>query len=107
MAITVPSTSGPGSHAHVEVVQLLRALAEPARLSLVHLLAQAPHRVTDLTEALGLAQSTVSSHLAVLRAAGLVAVTPQGRSTWYRLVDVEVEELLAAAERVVAGLVAP
>lgn len=91
-------------HAHVEVVQVLRALAEPARLSLIHLLASAPRRVTDLTAELGLAQSTVSGHLAVLRAAGLVTVRPQGRSTWYRLVDVELDQLLGAAERVVARL---
>ena len=91
-------------HAHVEVVHVLRALAEPARLSLVHLLVDGPRRVTDLTAELGLAQSTVSAHLAVLRSAGLVTLTPQGRATWYALADAELEGLLGAAERVVARL---
>ncbi len=98
------SHAGVTEHAHVEVVQVLRALAEPARLSVVHLLAEAPRRVTDLTAVLGLAQSTVSGHLAVLRDAGLVTATPQGRSTWYALVDAEVDGLLGAAERVVSRL---
>ena len=100
------SHAGVTEHAHVEVVQVLRALAEPARLSVVHLLAEAPRRVTDLTAVLGLAQSTVSGHLAVLRDAGLVTDTPQGRSTWYALVDAEVDGLLGAAERVVSRLAA-
>lgn len=95
---------GTATHAHVEVVHVLRALAEPARLSLVHLLAEAPRRVTDLTAVLGLAQSTVSGHLAVLRSAGLVTATPQGRATWYALADAEVDGLLGAAERVVTRL---
>lgn len=108
----VVPTVGPGlhlhdgtvAHAHPEVVQVLRALADPARLSLVHLLAEAPRRVTDLTAALGLAQSTVSGHLAVLRTAGLVTATPRGRATWYALADAEVDGLLGAAERVVTRL---
>ena len=100
------SHAGVTGHAHVEVVQVLRALAEPARLSVVHLLAEAPRRVTDLTAVLGLAQSTVSGHLATLREAGLVTATPQGRSTWYALVDAEVDGLLGAAERVVSRLAA-
>ncbi|MCL2468543.1 MAG: metalloregulator ArsR/SmtB family transcription factor [Micrococcales bacterium] len=100
------SHAGVEGHAHAEVVQLLRALAEPARLSVVHLLAEAPRRVTDMTAVLGLAQSTVSGHLAVLREAGLVTATPQGRATWYALVDAEVDGLLGAAERVVTRLAA-
>lgn len=106
LAAGLHSHAGVDGHAHVEVVQVLRALAEPARLSVVHLLAEAPRRVTDLTVALGLAQSTVSGHLAVLRDAGLVTATPQGRATWYALVDAEVDGLLGAAERVVSRLAA-
>lgn len=59
-----------------------------------------------MTAVLGLAQSTVSGHLAVLREAGLVTATPQGRATWYALVDAEVDGLLGAAERVVTRLAA-
>jgi len=88
--------AGDAWHAHVDVVGVLNALAEPTRLSLVHLLADGPARVVDLTAALGLA------HLAVLRDAGLVTATPQGRAVRYALADDELDALLGAAERLVA-----
>lgn len=91
-----------GEHAHGAVVRVLHALADPTRLSVVHLLAERPLRVVDLTAALGLAQSTVSAHLATLRAAGLVSARAEGRSTRYALADAELDDLLGAAERVVA-----
>ena len=69
--------------------------------SVVHLLAAAEHRVVDLTRELGLAQSTVSVHLATLRAAGLVETRREGRSSWYRLARPEVAHILADAERIV------
>jgi len=94
--------AGVPAHRHRDVAQVLHALADPTRLSLVHLLAEAPRRVVDLTGALGLAQSTVSAHLATLRAAGLVVATPEGRATRYALADPELDELLGAAERLVA-----
>ncbi|WP_265520273.1 ArsR/SmtB family transcription factor [Oerskovia flava] len=92
--------SGP-AHDHDAVAHLLRALADPNRLALVHLLAEGERRVVDLTAALGLAQSTVSAHLVMLRDVGVVAVRREGRASWYRLVRPEVAHLLADAERVV------
>lgn len=50
-------------------VFLFRGLADPARLAIVRHLALGEHRVVDLTARLGLAQSTVSGHLACLRTA--------------------------------------
>ena len=89
-------------HQHDEVASVFRALAEPARLSLVHCLADGPHRVGELSAHLGLAQSTVSAHLAVLKAAGLVSATPDGRATLYGLANSGLDELLHAGERLLA-----
>ncbi|WP_049830796.1 ArsR/SmtB family transcription factor [Arthrobacter sp. RIT-PI-e] len=86
-------------HQHDDVALVFRALAEPARLSLVHCLADGPHRVGELSTHLGLAQSTVSAHLAVLRSAGLVAAAPDGRATLYRLAHPGLDDLLHAGER--------
>lgn len=61
----------------------LKALADPARLRLVSLLAASPDGEAcqcDLTEPLGLSQPTVSHHLKVLYQAGLVA--KEKRATW-------------------------
>jgi DNA-binding transcriptional ArsR family regulator len=80
-------------------VLLFRGLADPARLAIVQHLALGEHRVVDLTAHLGLAQSTVSGHLACLRECGLVEVRTQGRASVYRLARPELFDLLAAAER--------
>lgn len=81
-------------------VLLFRGLADPARLALVRHLALGEHRVVDLTAHLGLAQSTVSQHLACLRDCGLVTSRPRGRASMWSLEHPEtVMDLLGSAER--------
>ncbi len=80
-------------------VCLFRGLADPARLAIVRHLALGEHRVVDLTAHLGLAQSTVSGHLACLRDCGLVTARAEGRASLYALARPELLDLLAAAER--------
>jgi len=46
---------------------MFRSLGDPTRLAIVQHLALGEHRVVDLTAHLGLAQSTVSAHLACLK----------------------------------------
>jgi DNA-binding transcriptional ArsR family regulator len=85
---------------------LFRSLGDPARLSIVRHLALGEHRVVDLTAHLGLAQSTVSAHLACLRDCGLVTSRPQGRASVFSLTATArpvLLELFAAAERVLAA----
>ncbi len=80
-------------------VCLFRGLADPARLAIVRHLALGEHRVVDLTAHLGLAQSTVSGHLACLKDCGLVVARAEGRASLYSLARPELLDLLAAAER--------
>ncbi len=82
---------------------LFRSLGDPARLMIVRRLAGGPARVTDLVSALGLAQSTVSAHLACLRDCGLVASEPAGRASVFRLAQPALAEMLAAAEMVLVA----
>jgi ArsR family transcriptional regulator, cadmium/lead-responsive transcriptional repressor len=82
---------------------LFRSLGDPTRLMIVRRLASRPARVTDLTAALGLAQSTVSKHLACLRDCGLVASEPAGRASVFRLAQPALADMLAAAETVLAA----
>ena len=56
---------------------LFQSLSDPTRLAILRHLAAGEHRVVDLTTHLGLAQSTVSAHLACLRDCGLVSSRPQ------------------------------
>lgn len=85
-------------------VALFRGLADPARLAVVqHLALHGEHRVTDLVAHVGLAQSTVSGHLACLKDCGLVSVRPEGRSSFYSLARPELIDLLRAAEDLLAA----
>lgn len=96
-------TATPGSTTATTVRQaelaakLFRSLGDPTRLRLVLVLLHGEHRVVDLVAEVGLAQSTVSAHLACLRDCGLLDVRPVGRQSYYRLAH-DVQELLAATE---------
>ena len=83
-------------------VALFGSLADPTRLAIVRDLAAGSARVVDLTGRLGLAQSTVSQHLACLRGCGLVFARPVGRSSVYALAQPALGDLLSAAETVLA-----
>ena len=82
---------------------LFHSLADPARLAIVRRLAAGEARVVDLTGELGLAQSTVSKHLACLRDCGLVQARPVGRASVYSLAQPALADLLAAAETLLAA----
>ncbi|WP_031511333.1 ArsR/SmtB family transcription factor [Streptomyces megasporus] len=84
-------------------VALFRSLGDPARLAILRRLAEGEARVTDLVSCVGLAQSTVSAHLACLRDCGLVDSRPQGRASLYSLARPELLDLLAAAEQLLAA----
>ncbi|WP_436972007.1 ArsR/SmtB family transcription factor [Nocardioides panacis] len=78
---------------------LFHGFSDRSRLSIVQHLALGEHRVVDLTGHLGLAQSTVSKHLACLLDCGIVTVRPQGRASVYALAHPAATlDLLAAAE---------
>lgn len=82
---------------------LFRSLGDPARLAIVRSLTVSEARVVDLTGQLGLAQSTVSKHLACLRDCRLVSVRPAGRASVYSLAQPALAGLLAAAEDLLAA----
>jgi DNA-binding transcriptional ArsR family regulator len=100
--MTMNSDPDPCSTNPVEIldaaVAMFRSLADPTRLAIVRRLASGETRVADLTRELGLAQSTVSAHLACLRDCGLVSGRPEGRQVFYALARPELMDLLASAE---------
>jgi ArsR family transcriptional regulator, cadmium/lead-responsive transcriptional repressor len=84
-------------------VSLFHSLADPVRLSILRRLTHGEARVVDLVRELGLAQSTVSAHLACLRDCRLVDYRPVGRQSFYALTRPELMDLLAAAEQLLAA----
>ena len=84
---------------------LFRSLGDRSRLAILRHLVLGEHRVVELTAHLGLAQSTVSAHLACLRDCGLVTSQPRARSSVFALapgVEARLLPLLSAAEQVLA-----
>jgi DNA-binding transcriptional ArsR family regulator len=69
---------------------VLRVLAHPARIEILHRLAEGPLEVGRLAEAIGATQPNASQHLAVLRGVGLVEPDRRGREIRYRLTDPDV-----------------
>ncbi len=83
---------------------LFRGFSDPSRVAILRHLVHGEHRVADLVTHLGLAQSTVSQHLACLRDCGLVQSRPQGRASMWSLRHAEeLDDLWAAAERLLAA----
>lgn len=79
-----------------ELAALLKAVADPARLRILAYLRSAPECaacVTDITDAVGLAQPTVSHHLRRLAQAGIVESERRGYWTWYSLRRTRLAEL--------------
>ncbi len=69
---------------------VLKTLANPRRLEIIHRLAEGPCEVGRLAEALGVSQPNVSQHLGAMRSAGLVEAERDGREVRYRLADAEI-----------------
>lgn len=90
-----------------------RALAEPARLGILHALADGPRTVSELVDITALAQGNLSKHLQQLFAAGFVTRRREGMYVYYALADAQVLALCelmcdrleeeAEAERLIFG----
>ncbi len=65
--------------------KIAKAMAHPSRLLMLDLLQKQELCVSDLTDAVGADQSTVSKHLAVLKDVGLIDVRKQGALSYYRV----------------------
>ena len=75
----------PGMARAATTADAFNAVAEPRRRQILDALAGGERSVTELVEALGIAQPQVSKHLRVLRQVGAVDVREDGRRRLYRL----------------------
>ncbi|HIE39487.1 MAG TPA: ArsR family transcriptional regulator [Anaerolineales bacterium] len=86
--------------------QVCQGLADPKRILLLYALADGPRRVTDLAEALGLPQPTVSHHLKILRERGLIVAEREGTAVYYSLADQRVIQALDLLRAMLADILA-
>ena len=95
-----PLLSAPLSEAAAETLAAaLQALADPARLRLLSLIAGCPGSEAcgcDLTSPVGLSQPTGSHHLKLLHGAGLLERDKRGAWVYYRVVSERLEAVRAA-----------
>jgi len=77
-------------HIYELQADVLKTLANPRRLEILHRLADGPCEVGRLAMELGMSQPNVSQHLALMRAAGVVTAVREGREVRYRLSDPDV-----------------
>ena len=69
-----------------DIAELAKALAHPARLRILRLLLATPGCIGgDIVDVVGLAQSTVSEHLRILKTAGIITGEIAGPRTCYAL----------------------
>ena len=80
--------------------RFFKALAHPIRIRVVELLVERDRTVQELQAALTLDQSSVSQHLAVLRANQVVTARKEGATVRYALRDPLVGDLLGLARRI-------
>ncbi|MBX0301418.1 metalloregulator ArsR/SmtB family transcription factor [Cryobacterium sp. 1639] len=84
--------------------RLGRAMADPTRSRILLSLNEQPAHPGELAEALGLTRSNVSNHLTCLRGCGIVAATPEGRSTRYEIADPHLSKAVLAMLDVVLAV---
>lgn len=78
----------------VRMSEMLKALAHPARIAIVRLLARKNSCVCgEIVDQLPLAQATVSQHLKALKEVGIIQGDLEGSSTCYCLNKKTIEEL--------------
>ncbi len=80
--------------------RVLKALANESRLKIVHRLARGECSVGELIEIVGLDRTTVSKHLAVLRAHGIVLDRREGNVVYYTLMTPCVTNFFSCASQV-------
>lgn len=93
----MPASTRTSAPIYVLKAELFKALAHPARVRVLELLAEGERPVSELLADIGLEASHLSQQLAVLRRAGVVTTRREGNAVYYRLADPSVVDLITAA----------
>ena len=69
------------------IAEVLKAMADPTRLKILHSLQGSERCVSDILDVVGGSQANVSKHLSVLKRAGLVDSRRDGLNVFYQISD--------------------
>lgn len=79
----------------IQVAKILKAIANENRLKILYHIADKKLYVGEIEKLVGLSQSALSQHLAVLRAENLVKTRRKAQIIFYELKDVRVKKFLS------------
>ena len=72
--------------------EVSKTLANPLRLAILHCLKDGEKTVNDLAETIGVSQSNVSQHLAMMRQREIVKTRKAGSSIYYRVASPKISQ---------------
>lgn len=108
--MTTYDDSTPSDELLIRIAERLKAMADPTRLKILHVLERGESCVGEIVDEVGGTQANVSKHLGVLRTAGLVKSRRSGMNVCYSLEEPAVFEICrltcGCLERQVTGIVA-
>lgn len=72
--------------------EISKTLANSIRLAILHSLRNGEKSVNELTEILGISQSNLSQHLALMRQKGIVKTRKQGTNIFYSVTNPKINQ---------------
>jgi len=72
--------------------EISKTLANPIRLAILHTLRDGEKSVNELTDILGISQSNLSQHLALMRQKGILKTRKQGTSIYYSVTNPKINQ---------------
>lgn len=97
MATQKPQQEAPTARQVAVAVDMLKLMADPTRLRILHALSHGEHSVNELADHVGAHPAAVSQHLAKLRLAQVVRTRRDGTRVFYETRDVHVRQLVDEA----------
>lgn len=100
--LTTPCRTAPSPIDHDDMARIARALAHPARIEILEQFVNGtPIMTKELVAQSGLASSTMSQHLRMLREAGLIVARHDGPCIWYCLCGTRLADFARSVDRLV------
>ena len=86
--------------------RICKAFAHPGRLQMLDLLGDGERRVAELQESLGISKTSISQHMAVLKAVGVLSTRREGRQIYCSLAMPEVKQACRLISKVLQAQIA-
>ena len=83
--------------------ECLKTIAHPHRLRMIQLMLSGRHTVGELAEACEIPSHMASEHLRLMKRCGLLDGEREGRRTFYRVIEPQLEGVMACVEKRFGG----